>query len=140
MSNERININIQSLDEKNSKYGNGERLSSRTDKIVEASFTSDVSQRIEYPLASFPDPKDMIKFRSRNFSEADPDHFLDSRSNTIKSFQSFDKLKDILAKTSEKLNVYTRKQDSSNIYAEILEKNKEIVELKRKVRKLEIEK
>ena len=102
MSGRRLKLNLSHIDGKS----NSNRPSSRTDQLVEASFSSDISPIIDtQPRAS----------------------------SSLNTMPSISKLREILAKTSEKLSVYTGKQDSSSIY-------NDINELKQKIRNLESEK
>ena len=91
-----------------------ERPSSRTDQLVEASFSSDLS-----PITTNPQIKS---------------------SNSLTTMPSISKLKEFLARTSEKLSVYTGKQESSSNYMDISDKIRVISELKQKIRCLEAEK
>ena len=113
MSGRRLKLNLPAYESKNSLSSNIDRPSSRTDQLVEASFSTDLSPIYQNPA-----------FNSDN----------------VTSLQSVSKLREILAKTSEKLNVYTKKPENSSNYVEIIQKDKEISDLKRKIRKLELEK
>ena len=112
MSGSRAKIKLPGFESRSASNASIERPSSRTDQLVEASFSSDLS----------------------------PLHEMPTNSNSLKSMPSVNKLREILAQTSEKLNNYTEKHGISNTYAEITEKNKEITELRKKLQDLETEK
>ena len=113
MSGRRIYVSSPSSDSKRNA-GQIERPSSRTDQLVEASFSSDMSP-------------------NREISPSKP-------SNAFSEMPSISKLKEVLAKTSEKLSVYTGKHEISSFYPDISEKTREISELKQRIRVLETEK
>ena len=112
MSGRRLKINLPGLEKKSDS--SIERPSSRTDQLVEASFSSDLS-----PLIGRPQHKS---------------------SNSLVTMPSISKLKEVLARTSEKLKGYTGKPDSLSAFNDSPCKIKEIAELKQRIKDLEAEK
>ena len=93
---------------------NSERPSSRTDKLVEASFSSDNPESLTPKLGS---------------------------SSSTKTLSSVSKLKDLLQKTSDKLKGIQSKSDPIKFSTpEQTEKSSELLKLRREVRILEMEK
>ena len=113
MSGRRLQISLTSKNGRKTNLSQ-ERPSSRTDQIVEASFSSDLS-----PITTNPQIKS---------------------ANSLTTMPSISKLKEVLARTSEKLSVYTGKQEASSNNMDISDKVREISELKQKIRRLEAEK
>jgi hypothetical protein len=114
MSARRIKLNLPSLEQ----YSPGKSVvehstSSRNEKAFEISSSSEAS-----PMLDYAGPRSL---------------------NSLKSGPSTTKLKEILAKTSEKLSAYTTKPDQSLTASELIEKNKQISELKKTVSRLENE-
>lgn len=113
MSGRRLQLNLPNIEAKSPKYLSAERPSSRTDQLVESSFSSELS-----PIRDLSQPRSL---------------------NSLKSMPSIEKLREVLAKTSEKLSVYAPKPEPSASTESIL-KSKEIAGLKKQIRKLESEK
>ncbi|OMJ85652.1 hypothetical protein SteCoe_13004 [Stentor coeruleus] len=111
MSGRKLQVNLTKIESKFSKCLSAERSSSRADQLVESSFSSELS-----PIRDSSQPRSL---------------------NSLKALPSIEKLREVLAKTSEKLSVYAPKPSVST---ENTLKSKEIAGLKKKIRKLESEK
>lgn len=131
MESRRLNLWLPLSSRNSSERPSSERPSSRTDKLVEASFSSDIPHEGESPKVV--------------------------SSNSFKTLTSVGKLKDMMQKTSEKLKILSRrsshnsntpslpnnqnKSDSFNIsQLDTNEKTSELLKLRREVRLLEMEK
>ncbi|OMJ88960.1 hypothetical protein SteCoe_8967 [Stentor coeruleus] len=109
MSGRRLQLNLPKIETRSPTCLSAER----TDQFVESSFSSELS-----PIRDPSQPKSL---------------------NSPKSMPSIEKLREVLAKTSEKLSVYVPKPEPSTSTDNIL-KLKEIAGLKKQIRKLESEK
>ena len=114
MSSHKLQLNVSALKKHNTNPCTPEHPSIRTDQLVEASFSS------EYSLI------------------CDSSHPLSS--NSLRSAPSIHKLRELLSKTSEKLSSYTGRPENPSSYQDLVDKTKEISELKKKIRVLELEK
>lgn len=114
MSSPRLNLRLPKSFNFNDR-ANSERPSSRTDKLVEESFSSEIPPETSTPKLT--------------------------SSASSKTLTSVSKLKDLLQKTSEKLKGIQRKSaPDKQITPEHSEKNSELLKLRREVRILEMEK
>jgi hypothetical protein len=122
MSGRRIKINLPNLERRSPAPSVSERPSSvnenlshrpfsRTDRPSDNSFSSEMSPGKDSP-------------RNKNFV-------------SLKPGPSTNKLREILAQTSEKLSIYSGKPENSINLIEVAEKSKEITELKKTIKRLE---
>lgn len=114
MSTRKLQLVVSGLKKHNTDPNTPEHPSIRTDNLVEASFSSEYSPIYDSSYAQ--------------------------SSNSLKTMPSIHKLRDLLSKTSEKLSSYTVKSEHTSTYQELVDKTKEISDLKKKIRILELEK
>lgn len=114
MSSRKLQLVVTGLKKHKTDPNTPDHPSIKTDNLVEASFSSDYSPIYDSSYAQ--------------------------SSNSLKTMPSIHKLRDLLSKTSEKLNSYTVKSENSSTYQDLVDKTKEISELKKKIRTLELEK
>lgn len=114
MSSHKLQLNVSALKKQNTDPFTPEHRSILTDQLVEASFSSEYS-----PIYDTSHPQ---------------------TSNSLRSIPSIHKLRELLSKTSEKLSSYTGRPENSSPYQDIVDKTKEISDLKKRIRVLELEK